>query len=123
MANANARNNFKKGVTALLILTFLQEGDMYGYQISQTLMERSDGEFSIPEGSLYPALYKLIEQGYISDHKELVGKRMTRVYYHLENSGREHLEQLTADYWFVRNNIEKILSKSGEKVSNHEKSE
>lgn len=123
MANANARNNFKKGVTALLILTFLQEGDMYGYQISQTLLERSDGEFSIPEGSLYPALYKLIEQGYISDHKELVGKRMTRVYYHLENSGREHLEQLTADYWFVRNNIEKILSKSGEKVSNHEKSE
>lgn len=122
-ANANARNNFKKGVTALLILTFLQEGDMYGYQISQTLLERSDGEFSIPEGSLYPALYKLIEQGYISDHKELVGKRMTRVYYHLENSGREHLEQLTADYWFVRNNIEKILSKSGEKVSNHEKSE
>ena len=119
----NARNNFKKGVTALLILTFLQEGDMYGYQISQTLLERSDGEFSIPEGSLYPALYKLIEQGYISDHKELVGKRMTRVYYHLEDSGRAYLKQLTADYLFVRNNIEKILSKSGENVKHDQESE
>ena len=114
ISNNNFRNNFKKGATALLILTFLQEGDMYGYQISQTLLERSDGEFFIPEGSLYPALYKLIDEGYISDRKEQVGKRLTRVYYHLEDSGREHLKQLTSDYMAVRHSIEKILQRSGE---------
>lgn len=123
MPKENFRNNFKKGATALLILTFLQEGDMYGYQISQTLLERSDGEFSIPEGSLYPALYKLIESGYISDHKELVGKRLTRVYYHLEEPGREHLKQLTSDYYAVKNSIETILARSGENVKNGEESE
>lgn len=123
MAKENFKNNFKKGATALLILTFLQEGDMYGYQISQTLLERSDGEFSIPEGSLYPALYKLIDEGYISDHKEQVGKRLTRVYYHLEESGREHLKQLTSDYMAVRRSIEKILERSGENVENDKESE
>ena len=114
MSAESSKNNFKKGATALLILTFLQEGDMYGYQISQTMIERSDGEFSIPEGSLYPALYKLIENGYISDHREQVGKRLTRVYYHLEESGREYLRQLESDYHAVKNSIEKILSRSGE---------
>ncbi len=123
ISNNNFRNNFKKGATALLILTFLQEGDMYGYQISQTLLERSDGEFFIPEGSLYPALYKLIDEGYISDRKEQVGKRLTRVYYHLEDSGREHLKQLTSDYMAVRHSIEKILQRSGENFENDEESE
>lgn len=121
MSADNFKNNFKKGVTAMLILTFLQEEDMYGYQISQTMIERSDGEFSIPEGSLYPALYKLIDKGYISDHKERVGKRLTRVYYHLEESGREHLKQLRSDYIIVKSNIEKILSRSGENMINDKK--
>ena len=123
MAADNFKNNFKKGATALLILTFLQEGDMYGYQISQTLLERSDGEFSIPEGSLYPALYKLIDNGYISDHREQAGRRLTRVYYHLEDSGREHLQQLMSDYLSVKNSIEKILDRSGENAKNDQESE
>lgn len=123
MSSENFKNNFKKGATALLILTFLQEGDMYGYQISQTLLERSDGEFSIPEGSLYPALYKLIDNGYISGRKEQVGKRLTRVYYHLEESGREHLKQLTSDYLAVKRGIEKILERSGDNVKNDKESE
>lgn len=123
MATDNFKNNFKKGATALLILTFLQEGDMYGYQIAQTMLERSDGEFSIPEGSLYPALYKLIDSGYISDHKEQVGRRLIRVYYHLEEPGREHLRQLMSDYLSVKNSIEKILNRSGENVKNDQESE
>ncbi len=123
MAADNFKNNFKKGATALLILTFLQEGDMYGYQIAQTMLERSDGEFSIPEGSLYPALYKLIDNGYISDHREQVGRRLTRVYYHLEEPGREHLQQLMSDYFSVKNSIERILNRSGENAKNDQESE
>ena len=109
----NYQNNFKKGATSLIILLFLQEGDLYGYQISQMMKERSDGNFSVPEGSLYPSLYKLIEQGYISDEKRQVGKRLTRVYYHLEESGRQHLRQLMSDYLIVKHGIEKIIERSG----------
>lgn len=93
-------------------MSLLQHEDMYGYQISQVLIEKSDGDYSVPEGSLYPALYKLIEQGYISDERRQVGKRLTRVYYHIEDSGREYLKQLKAEYYAVKNGIEKILELS-----------
>ena len=119
MVAESYKNNFKKGTTALLILTFLQEGDMYGYQIAQTIEDRSDGAFLIPEGSLYPALYKLIEFGFISDRRKSIGKRMTRVYYHLEDTGREHLRYLTNDYLTTRQCIDKILERSREAREQH----
>ena len=107
------QNNFKKGTTAMIILLFLTEEDMYGYQISQLMKERSGGDYSVPEGSLYPALYKLIDQCYISNEKRQVGKRLTRVYYHIEDAGRQHLRQLLSDYLTVRNGLEKIIQNSG----------
>lgn len=113
IASNNTQNNFKKGATALIILLFLKEGDMYGYQIAQLMKERSDGDFTVPEGSLYPALYKLIEQGFVSDEKRQVGKRLTRVYYHLEDRGRQHLDLLLKDYYTVRNGIDRIINRSG----------
>ena len=64
-----------------LCLYLLSQKDYYGYELSQLMDSLSDGVIKIPIGSLYPALYKLIEYGFISDHKEQVGKRMTRVYY------------------------------------------
>lgn len=67
-----------------LILALLDQEDMYGYQIVQEITERSGGAIVTEEGSLYPVLYKLQDQGMLSGEKVLVGKRMTRVYYHLE---------------------------------------
>ena len=48
--------------------------------------------------------YKLQDQGYISDSAKVkVGKRQTRVYYHLEPAGKEYLSQLTHDYYQMVN--------------------
>ena len=58
IAAGNFKSTFKRGATALLVLTLLQERDMYGYEIIQTLIKRSNGNFFIPEGSLYPSLYQ-----------------------------------------------------------------
>ena len=52
---------------------------------------------------MYPILYKLQDQGYISDRQVKVGKRQTRVYYHLEPAGKEYLSQLTHDYYQMVN--------------------
>ena len=104
------KSNFKKGSVEMLLLHLLAtEGDCYGYQLSQLINERSNGVLVIPEGSMYPTLYKLIDNNYISDYKTTVGKRMTRVYYHLEEAGKQRLEELIEDYKEVADAIEKIM--------------
>ena len=80
------KSNFKKGSVEMLLLHLLKtEGDCYGYQLSQLINQRSGGVLVIPEGSMYPTLYKLIDNSYITDYKKTVGKRMTPVSYtHLD---------------------------------------
>lgn len=88
----------KKAIIELLILKFLKEEDMYGYQITQEFRKRSGGRFTLLEGSMYPILYRLQEDGCISGREEQVGKRQVRIYYHLEPKGAEMYEKLRADY-------------------------
>ena len=45
-------DNLKRGTVELLLLTLLGEQDMYGYQLSQTLAQRSEGLFTLQEGSM-----------------------------------------------------------------------
>mgnify|MGYP003293208626 CR=1 FL=1 len=75
-------------------ITLLRRGDMYGYELVQNTEHYSGGRLTTQEGSLYPVLYKLLDQGYISDRRVPVGKRMTRIYYHLEPAGEAHLQAL-----------------------------
>ena len=93
----NEQNAFRRGIMQLVILSLLSKEDMYGYQLVQETIARSGGRILTQEGSLYPVLYKLQEQGFISDRKVLVGKRMTRVYYHIEDAGLAQLEKLTEE--------------------------
>lgn len=108
------RDSFKKGSLEMLILALLKSGDKYGYEISQTIGDRSSSVITIPEGSLYPTLYRLEKDGHISSYKKLVGERRTRVYYHLEASGEERSSVLIFEYNAVSNAIREILSKLGE---------
>ena len=91
-------DNLKRGTVELSVLTLLQKGDMYGYEISQQLFEQSGELYQIQESSLYPSLYRLVEKGLISYRTEKVGKRRVRVYYHLETAGEEYLKELKREY-------------------------
>ena len=59
---------------------------------------------------MYPVLYKMIDNGYITDYKKQVGKRMIRVYYHIEPSGQNRLEELTQEYLKTTQSIQSILN-------------
>ena len=98
MAGDNVQASFRRGVMSLVILGLLKKEDMYGYQLVQETERQSGGRIVTQEGSLYPVLYKLLDQGYISDRKVQVGKRMTRIYYHLEPAGEARLNELLREY-------------------------
>lgn len=105
-----AQNNFKKGAVEMLLLHILNaKGDCYGYQLSQLIKETSNGYLVIPEGSMYPALYKMIDKQYISDYKKQIGKRLVRIYYHIETLGKIRLAELKEDYFETIKSITQIL--------------
>ena len=99
------------GSTTMLVLKLLDGQDMYGYQIVQEIAARSGGTIVTQEGSLYPVLYKLQDQGMISGEKVLVGKRMTRVYYHLEEPGHRRLQELVHEYQVMTRGVFQIIQR------------
>ena len=108
MAADNGQNSFRRGVMSLVILGLLRREDMYGYQLVQETERVSGGRIITQEGSLYPVLYKLVDQGLISDRRVQVGKRMTRVYYHLEPAGEQRFAELLREYEEITQGIRLI---------------
>ena len=94
----------------MLVLALLAEADLYGYQFSQLILERSGGVIDVPEGSLYPMLYRLVDDGYISDTRVPTGRRRVLVYYHLEESGLSRLRDMLAEYQIFAAGLEKFIA-------------
>ena len=82
---------------------------MYGYQLSQELELRSNKRYTFQESSLYPTLYRLVDKKLISDYTEKVGRRRTRVYYHIEDAGLQYLEVIRKEYLSMCRGIFDIL--------------
>ena len=114
MATDSGQSSFRRGVMSLVILGLLKKEDMYGYQLVQETERQSGGRIVTQEGSLYPVLYKLVDQGLISDRKVLVGRRMTRVYYHLEPAGTQQLREMVAEYRSVVQGVFMIIGEEHE---------
>jgi len=77
-----------KGTLQAIILKLLAEqGSMYGYEISQKVKELSEEKILLKDGSLYPALQKMLKDGLVDYREELVGKRV-RKYYQLTATGK-----------------------------------
>lgn len=116
MAVDNSPSSFQRGIMSLVLLTLLKQEDMYGYQLVQETVRQSGGRITTQEGSLYPVLYKLEDQGLISGKKVQVGKRMTRIYYHLEPAGEKRLEELVEEYRTLTQGVFQII----QEVENNE---
>jgi DNA-binding PadR family transcriptional regulator len=78
-----------KGTLGVIILKLLEEnGKMYGYEICQKVKDISDGKILIKDGSLYPALHKLLKDGILTTEEVNIGKRV-RKYYTLTPKGKD----------------------------------
>ena len=108
----------KRGTIELALLSLLRQKDMYGYEICQHLKEKSQDKYIVTEGSLYPVLYRLIERGCITDRSEKVGKRRTRVYYHIEQKGIDYLEEIKREYFLMHNGILLVLGETDGGIGN-----
>lgn len=101
-------NNFFK--IEMLILCYLSQSDLYGYELAKAVTEGTDNAIVLKEGTMYPILYKLLEQGYISSYDKIINKKI-RVYYHLEQEGENYLNELKEIYFNAIRQIDKVLKK------------
>jgi len=87
-----------QGTLDLLILKTLARGPLHGWGISKRIQQLSDDELSVGQGSLYPALYRLENQGWIvAQWKESEQGRSAKVY-SLTRDGRQQLERELATW-------------------------
>ena len=111
MAN---KNNFITGITDLLVLGILYKNDSYVYEITKTINSQSKGLLDISQNTIYTATYKLEEANLISEYSKLVGKKRTRVYYHIEPEGEKYYKKILSDYQNITLGVKNMLDSLSE---------
>ncbi len=110
MPDAPRRDEIPPGTLYMLILrTLSRSGEMHGYDIASTILRASEGVLQVEEGSLYPALQRMLLKGWVtSEWGVTAGNRRAR-FYQLTKLGHKQLETELAQYRRVNLAIEKIL--------------
>lgn len=100
----------KKGVLDMLVLKLLKEEPKYGYQMIQEMKEKSQGVFSLKDGTLYPILYRLEEEGLVkSKWLESDGKQVPRKYYEITPKGQNALAEIAKTWANISEGITRIM--------------
>lgn len=95
--NDKYESQMKKGVLDMLVLRLLAGKEAYGYQIISELKEKSNGRFALKEGTLYPILYRLEDDGFVESRwSGAQGKKVARKYYAITAEGKRALSALEA---------------------------
>lgn len=106
----------KKGVLEMLVLQLLSEEEKYGYQLICELSGQSGDMFLLKEGTLYPILYRMEDDGLVvSRWSEPKGKEVSRKYYSITAEGRETLEQLRALWGKFAENVDNIMKREAKR--------
>ena len=100
----------KRSTTEVLLLSLLSQHDMYGYQLTAEMKHQSNGLCNYNETTFYPILNRLLNQNMISMTRIITDQQRVRVYYHLEESGKEYYEDLKRACRLYMNTVNKILS-------------
>lgn len=91
-------NDLLQGTLSLLILRILALEPTHGWALSHRLQQMSNDVLQVGPGSLYPALHKLEQEGWITAERLVSDTRRRVKFYSLTRDGRKQLEAQTADW-------------------------
>ncbi|MFN7930820.1 MAG: PadR family transcriptional regulator [Blastocatellia bacterium] len=101
-----------QGTLDLLILKTLALEPMHGWGITQRLQQVSGGVLNVNQGSLYPALYRLEEQGWVKASWDVSDNNRQAKYYELTRAGRKQLEAETQHWERLSTAVRQVLEAS-----------
>lgn len=100
------------GSTSMLILRLLEGKDMYGYEMIESLREKSQNVFQLKAGTLYPLLHSLENKEYVKSYeKEMNGK--VRKYYSLTKEGTKYLNEKKEEWNEYTQAVTNVLCMGG----------
>ena len=103
------KSDLLQGTLDMLILKTLALEPMHGWGISQRIQQTSNGVLSINQGSLYPALYRLEQQGWITSEWGSSENNRQAKFYELTKAGRKQLTEETENWERLSAAIGQIL--------------
>ncbi|MGH9934862.1 MAG: PadR family transcriptional regulator [Blastocatellia bacterium] len=104
-----SKPNLLQGTLAMLILKALSRGQLHGYEIVQRIQQSSEDVLKVEEGSLYPALYRMEEQGWVEAEWGASENNRRAKYYKLTRAGRKQLAVETSNWERLSEAITKVL--------------
>src|SRR5271154_344094 len=101
--------NFMNGVPELLILRLLQQEEMYGYEIVQTIRSRTGAAIAVGEGVVYPVLHGLERDRALTSRRKTINGR-SRIYYSVTPAGSRRLADLSQAWTDLTAAIQRMLA-------------
>jgi PadR family transcriptional regulator PadR len=99
----------KRGSLELIVLHLLEPGEAYGYEIVAKMTAQTNGALEVTDGTLYPVLYRLERNGFVTVRWETPERGVPRKYYQLTSEGREELARLTHEWTTFAKAMSKLL--------------
>ena len=106
---AEPKSDLPQGALDLLILKAVAVEPVHGYAIAQRLEQVSRGVVQVPEGSLYPALHRLENRGYLAAEWKKTETGREAKFYRLTRKGRKQLESETESWLRLTEAVALIL--------------
>lgn len=106
---AHARTDLMQGTLELLILKTLARESMHGYGIVQRIHETVEDLLKVEDGSLYPALYRMEERGWVKSEWGVSENNRRAKFYKLTRAGRKQLDTECANWERISQAMARIL--------------
>lgn len=104
------RDEIPPGTLYMLILrTLAREGELHGYQIASSIERISDEVLQVEEGSLYPALQRMLIKGWVTAEWGVTPENRRARYYRVTTAGRKQLESEVSQFERVMQAIRRVI--------------
>ena len=104
------RDGIPPGTLDMLILqTLVRHGNLHGFEIAETIRRNTEDVLQVEEGSLYPALQRMLMKGWLAGEWGKTEENRRARYYEITPAGRRHLETELAAYRRVSRAIGRVL--------------
>ncbi len=105
----NINTQFKKGVLELLVLLIVEKKDKYGYELVEEVSKIVD----VNEGTIYPILKRLTNEGYFETYLEESNEGPIRKYYHITARGKKHSKVQKKEWCKFASSVNDFIKGSG----------